>query len=104
MLVLPDNARDVSDIHEMYTRVRWSAQIITEQLGGRMMNQIGQIKKQIKTSKAVKDDPVQQPEQYEKCSVRYTRYMAKHRHGTVRSRLQGICVRSTLWYPRIPRP
>jgi len=38
------------------------------------MNQIGQIKKQIKMNKAVDDESVQQPEQYGEFSVRYTRY------------------------------
>jgi len=38
------------------------------------MNQIGQIKKQIKASKAVDDSLVQQTEHNSKCSVRYTRY------------------------------
>ena len=38
------------------------------------MNQIGLIKKQIKASKAVGDETLQQPEQPKKCSVRYTRY------------------------------
>jgi len=37
------------------------------------MNQIGQIKKQIKTGKAVDGESVQ-PKQPKKCSVRYTRY------------------------------